>query len=232
MSQYLDTALFGVSITIIIYSISAFVNKKVKKAILNPIALSILGIVGFLLYNNIDYEVYNKGGSIISFFIGPATVALAVPLYKKIKLLSQNLMPILVGILVGASSGVISVIILSKIFELDDIIILSLIPKSTTSAIAMDISTEIGGSPSLAIAFVIITGITGNIIGPGILRAFGINNKVAQGISLGTSSHVVGTAKAMEMGEVEGAMSSLAIGIAGLMTVFLAPIILRLTIFL
>lgn len=230
MVAYLDTALFGITITIITYSISLFINKKIKSAILNPIALSILAIVGFLLYNNIDYEVYNKGGSIINFFIGPATVALAVPLYKRINLLKENLIAILVGIFVGSLAGVISVIVLSKIFELDNIITLSMIPKSTTSAIAIDIATEIGGNPALAIAFVIATGILGNIIGPGILKAFGINNKVAKGISMGTASHVVGTAKAMELGEVEGAMSSLAIGIAGLITVLLIPFILRIMI--
>lgn len=227
METYLDTALFGVTITIIAYSISLCINKKVKTAILNPIALSIIGIVGFLLYNNIDYEVYNKGGNIINFFIGPATVVLAVPLYKRIKLLKENFVAILLGILAGSLAGVISVIILGKVFELDNIIILSMIPKSTTSAIAIDIAAEIGGNPALAIAFVIATGILGNIIGPGILKAFGINNKIAKGISMGTASHVVGTAKAMELGEVEGAMSSLAIGIAGLITVLLIPFILR-----
>lgn len=228
MSAYLDTALFGVTITIIIYSLSLFISKRINISLLNPIILSIVGIIGFLISNNIDYEVYNKGGSIISFFLGPATVALAVPLYKQINLLKENLIPILLGILVGSTAGILMIIFLSKIFDLDNIIILSMIPKSTTSAIAIDIAREIGGNPSLAIAFVIATGILGNIIGPSLLRIFKINNKVAKGIALGTGSHVVGTAKAMEIGEVEGAMSSLAIGIAGLITVFLAPIILNL----
>lgn len=227
MTQYLDTPLFGVAITIIAYSVSQYINKRFKTSILNPIALSIMAIVGFLIYNNIDYEVYNKGGNIISFFLGPATVALAVPLYKKIELLKENLLPILVGIFVGSLAGIVSVILLSRVFKLEDILMLSLIPKSTTSAIAMDISTQIGGNSAIAIVFVIVTGIFGNILGPDLLRRFGIKDEIAKGISMGTASHVVGTAKAMEMGEKEGAMSSLAIGVAGLMTVFLAPLVLK-----
>lgn len=227
MTQYLDTPLFGVAITIIAYSVSQYINKRFKTSILNPIALSIMAIVGFLIYNNIDYEVYNKGGNIIGFFLGPATVALAVPLYKKIELLKENLLPILVGIFVGSLAGIVSVILLSRVFKLEDILMLSLIPKSTTSAIAMDISTQIGGNSAIAIVFVIVTGIFGNILGPDLLRRFGIKDEIAKGISMGTASHVVGTAKAMEMGEKEGAMSSLAIGVAGLMTVFLAPLVLK-----
>ena len=226
MAEYLNTPLFGVTITIIVYFISQYLSKKFKTPILNPIALSITAIVGFLFYNNIDYEVYNKGGSIIN-FSWTTTVALAVPLYKKIKLLKENSIPILLGIFVGSLAGIVSVIFFSKVFKLDDIIMLSLIPKSTTSAIAMDIATQIGGNSAIAIVFVIATGIFGNILGPSVLELFGIKNKVAKGISIGTASHVVGTAKAMEIGEVEGAMSSLAIGIAGLITVFLAPIILK-----
>lgn len=226
MAAYLDTPIFGVAITIIIYSLSSFINKKIKISFLNPIIISIIGIIGFLIYNNINYEVYSQGGNVISFFLGPATVVLAVPLYKQIDLLKENLLPILIGILVGSLAGIVTVIFLSKSFGLDEMIMLSMVPKSTTSAIAIDISKEIGGNPALAIAFVIATGIFGNIIGPSLFRIFRINNKVAKGIALGTSSHVVGTAKAMEIGEVEGAMGSLAIGLAGLITVFLAPIIL------
>lgn len=227
MAAYLDTALFGVTITIIVYAISTFVSKKTNSAIFSPIVLSVVAIIGFLIYNDMDYEVYNKGGSIISFFLGPATVVLAVPLYKKIGLLRENLVAILLGTFVGSLAGVVSVVVLSRVFKLDGIILLSLMPKSTTSAIAMDIAAEIGGNPALAIAFVIVTGIFGNFIGPILLKIFGINNKVAIGISLGTGAHVMGTAKAMELGEVEGGMSSLAIGVAGLMTVFLAPLVLR-----
>lgn len=226
MISYTDTPLYGVTITIIIFSLFQYLNKKTKISLLNPIALSIITIILILRYYNIDYDVYNKGGSIISFFLGPATVVLAIPLYNRIKLLGKNFFPITIGIIVGSLSGIISLVLLSKLFKLDHLIALSLIPKSTTSAIAVDIARGIGGSPSLAIAFVTATGISGNIIGPGVLKFLKINNRIAKGIAIGTSSHVIGTAKAVEMGEVEGAMSSLAIGIAGLITVFLAPLVL------
>lgn len=227
MMSFINTPIFGVTITIIAFSISLHLNKKIKSPLLNPILISIIFIICFLLFFEIDYEIYNKGGSIISFFLGPATVVLAVPLYKQIKLLKEYLFPILIGIILGSLVGIISIIIMSRLFGLDEILLLSLIPKSTTSAIAMDIASELGGNPSIAIAFVIVTGVGGYIIGPGIMKIFKINNKVAKGVALGTASHAVGTAKAIELGEVEGAMSSLAIGVAGLITVFLAPFILK-----
>lgn len=227
MKAIIDTPVFGVVITIIIFSISRKVNGKIKSPLLNPILVSIVSIICILMIFNVDYGTYNKGGSIISFFLGPATVALAVPLYKQIKLLKENLLPILIGITVGSFTGIISVIILSKLFKLDNLLLLSLVPKSTTSAIAIDISSEIGGNAALVIAFVILTGVGGYIMGPSLFKLFKINNKIAKGIAIGTTSHAVGTAKAIELGETEGAMSSLAIGVAGLVTVFLAPLILR-----
>jgi len=227
MINYIDNPIFGVGLTIIIFSICKYINKKFKLSILNPIALSIIWIILILKNNNINYNVYNKGGYIINFFLAPATVALALPLYKKIKLLKENFMPIIIGIFVGSLAGIITIIILGYIFNLDRTMILSLIPKSTTTAISIDISKEIGGSPAITIAFVIITGIIGNIISPKVLNICRVNNKVAKGIAIGTSSHVIGTNKAIELGETEGAMSSLAVSIAGLITVFLAPIIIK-----
>jgi|SRR5690625_2912166 len=227
MIDYVNTPLFGVGLTIIVFSIFNYLSKKIKLSLFNPIALSIISIIYILRYNNIDYELYNRGGSIISFFLGPATVVLAVPLYRRIKLLKDNFFPIMVGILAGSVTGIISVIFFCKFFKLDRLITLSMIPKSTTSAIAVDISRAIGGNPAITIALVTATGILGNIVGPLIFRIFRIDNQLAKGISLGTASHVVGTAKAMEIGETVGAMSSLAIGLAGLVTVFLAPLILK-----
>ncbi len=228
MIAYLNTPIFGVALTILVFSIFAAINKKTKLTILNPIILSIIGIIYFLNYFKIDYEVYSQGGSIISLFLGPATVALAIPLYKKVKLLLENFLPIIIGIFIGSLTGIVSVILLSKAFKIDKVIILSMIPKSTTSAIAMDLSQSLGGSPALGIAIVIATGILGNIIEPSIFKIFKIKNRVAKGVALGTSAHVVGTAKAVELGDVEGGMSSLAIGVAGIITVFLAPFILTL----
>lgn len=227
MIEYINTPLFGIAITVIVFSLFDFIYKKIKNPFLNPIALSVIFIILFLRYMNIDIEIYEKGGNIIAFFLGPATVALSIPIYKKLKLLKNNIFSILIGIFLGSLAGIVSIIILSKLLLVDDIMILSLIPKSTTSAIAIDISKQIKGIPAITIAFVIATGVLGNIIGPSILKIFKIKSKRAKGVALGTASHVVGTAKAMELGEIEGAMSSLAIGIAGIITVFLAPLIIK-----
>lgn len=226
MANYLDSPIFGVAITIIVFNLSKNLNKKFNTPIMNPIIISVIIIIGFLTFFQVDYPIYNRGGSIITFFLGPATVVLGVPLYKQRKLLKENFLPIMMGILIGSISGLISMILLSKLFQLDDLIMYSILPKSTTSAIAMDISKSIGGNPSLTIGFVMFTGVLGYIISPSLLKVFKIDNKIAKGVSMGTAAHVIGTVKALELGEVEGAMSSLAIGVAGLMTVVLIPVLL------
>ncbi|MCF6464980.1 LrgB family protein [Clostridium sp. Cult2] len=223
MTVYLDTPLFGVAISIIAFIIGIYINKKSKISIFNPLLLSAIIIIGFLSYFDIDYEVYNKGGSIISFFIAPATVILAVPLYKNIKLLQERWLSILIGITVGSLAGLITIYLLSKFLEIDNTIMVSMFPKSTTTAISMEIASQIGGLPVLAVAFTAVAGIGGNFIGEYLLRLFRINDKVAKGVALGTASHALGTAKAMEMGETEGALASLSIGLAGIISVFLIP---------
>ena len=226
MIQYIDTPLFGVGISILVYTFSSYISRRLRIKILNPLLLTMIIIVGILLLLRIDYDIYNKGGQIISFFLGPATVVLAVPLYKQINLLKENLLPILTGILVGSISGIVSILGLGKLLNLDLILISSLIPKSTTTPIAMEISTILGGNSSLTVTFVVITGLSGYIIGEKVLEIVGIKDPIAKGIALGTASHAIGTAKAIEMGEVEGAMSSLSIGVAGIITVFLVPLII------
>lgn len=226
MIQYLDTPLFGVGISILAYSAGLFIAKRTRLAIMNPLLLTTLIIISFLSILKIDYETYNRGGAIITFFLGPATVVLAVPLFKQWELLRSNFIPILSGIAVGSVAGIASIIILGRLLGLDTVIIASMTPKSTTTAIAIEISSAIGGNPSLTAIFVPITGITGFIAGARIIDAFGIRNPIAKGIAMGTASHAVGTAKAMEIGEVEGAMSSLSIGVAGIITVFLIPVIM------
>ncbi|SHH86916.1 LrgB family protein [Sporanaerobacter acetigenes] len=228
MIKFLDTPLFGILISILAFEIGIFINKKTKLSILNPIVIAEVLIIVFMIVFNIDYEVYNKGGSIISFFLGPATVVLAVPLYKQIEKLKENGLPIMVGIAVGCITAITSVYFLSKLFHLDEVLTLSLLPKSVTAAISMEVSSQIGGIPALTVAATVVTGITGNVLWPYISKVFKIENDVASGISLGTSAHALGTAKAMELGEVEGGMASLAIGVAGLVTVILVPILAKL----
>ncbi len=223
MTSYFNSPLFGVTLTLVTFLIGKFINQKTRKAIFNPILISALIIICFLTYFNIDYETYNSGGRIISFFIAPATVVLAVPLYKNIRLLKKKWMPILIGITVGSLAGLISIFILCKLLGLDHTIMISMFPKSTTSAISMEISKQIGGIPSLSVFFTAVAGIGGNILSEYIFKVFKIDNKVSQGVALGTASHALGTAKAMEMGETEGALSSLSITVAGIISVFLIP---------
>ncbi len=226
MIQYLDTPVFGVGVSILAYSIGLMVAKRTRLAIMNPLLLAMVVVISILTLLGVDYQTYNKGGVMITFFLGPATVVLAVPLYRQWELLKSNLMPILTGIAVGSVAGVASIIILGRLLDLDTVLIASMVPKSTTTPIAIEISAVLGGNPSLTATFVPITGITGFIAGVRIIDAFGIRNPIAKGIAMGTASHAVGTAKAMEVGEVEGAMSSLSIGVAGIITVFLIPVIM------
>ncbi len=223
MAMYVDTPLFGVMISIVAFIIGVHINKKTKIAILNPLVISYIIIISILLYFNISFETYNKGGSIISFFIAPATVVLAVPLYKNIKLLKERWASILIGTTLGILAGLFSIYLLCKLFKIDDVVMVSLFPKSTTAAISMEIAEQIGGIPSLAVAFTAITGIAGNLIGDYIFRIFNIKDKVSKGVALGTASHALGTARAMEIGETEGALSSLAITVAGIISVFIIP---------
>jgi len=223
MSDYFNSSLFGATLTVVTFLIAKYINQKTKKAILNPILMSAVVIICFLKYFHIDYETYNSGGKIISFFIAPATVVLAVPLYKNIRLLKEKWLTILIGITVGSLAGLVSIFVLCKLLGLDRTVMVSMFPKSTTSAISMEISEQIGGIPSLSVAFTAVAGISGNILGEYVFKLFKIDNKVSRGVALGTASHALGTAKAMEMGETEGALSSLSITVAGIISVFLIP---------
>ncbi|WP_373899205.1 LrgB family protein [Haloimpatiens sp. FM7315] len=228
MSNIFSNPLFGLIISVAAFELGCILYKKTKLPVFNPLLVSITIIILFLKIFNISLESYNNGASIINFFLAPSTVVLAVPLYKKIKLLQAHALPIIAGIVVGSASGIISIIYLSKAFSLKSTLGVSLIPKSITTPIGIEISKQLGGIPAVTVSVIIITGILGAIIGPSICKIFRIKDQVAVGISLGTASHAIGTTKAMEIGEVEGAMSGLAIGIAGLVTVFLAPVLFRL----
>lgn len=228
MGNIFNSPLFGIIISVIAFEIGSFIYNKTKIPFFNPLLISIALIILFLKATNIDLKCYNEGANIINFFLAPSTVVLAVPLYKKIHLLKQHAIPIIVGIVLGSISGMISVIYLCKLFNINSKLSISMLPKSITTPIGIEVSKQLGGIPPVTVAVIIITGIMGAIIGPIVCKAFRIKNSVAVGVSLGTASHAIGTTKAMEMGEVEGAMSGLAIGIAGLLTVFLAPILFKL----
>lgn len=228
LSEFLNTPLFGILLSLIAFQIGVLLYKKTGFSALNPLLVASVLVIFFLIYFRIDFETYNIGGEYISFFLGPSTVVLAVPLYKQVKLLRNNAVPILAGIIAGCIAGISSILILSSSLGLDEIISKSLLPKSVTTPIGVEISKQIGGLPSITVAAIVITGITGAVLGPSVCRFFRIKDKVAVGIAIGTASHALGTTKAIELGETEGAMSGLAIGITGLITVFLVNLLLYL----
>lgn len=223
MLDYISTPIFGVGISILAFTISSYIAKRTKIMLLNPLLVAMVIVVGILLAFDIDYETYNLGGQMITFFLGPATVVLAVPLYKQRALLKGNLIPILVGIVVGSAAGILFVVFAGKLLGLDRLLVASLVPRSTTTPIAMEISTLLDGNPALTAIFVSVIGISGYMFGEKLLKLVGVDHPIARGIGIGTTSHAVGTAKAMELGEVEGAMSSLAISVAGIVTVLMVP---------
>lgn len=228
IEKVLNTPVFGILYSLLIYFISEKIAKKINHPLISVMIVSLFLSITGLVLSDIPVETYQKGGSMINFLLGPMTIALAIPLFKQIEQLKKHFFPIIIGIAVGSVVAILSGLFLGKLFQLDHAAIMSLAPKSTTAAIAMDLSKTFGGNPSLTIALTTVAGITGFSFGPFFLKICKITHPTAKGISLGTASHALGTNKALEMGEEEGAMSSLAIGTAGIITTFLLPIILSL----
>ncbi len=220
--------LFALVLSLASFEIGIYINRKTKLAILNPLLIGIIITITFLVVFKIDYTTYDNGGKFINMFLGPSTVVLAVPLYKQLELLKKNAKAIIVGIFCGTVIGIISIICISHLVGLDDTIIRSLAPKSVTTPIGISISDQLGGLIPITVLAIVGTGIIGAVIGPTVCKLCKIKDEVAVGVAIGTASHAVGTSKALELGEVQGAMSSLSIGIAGIMTVILAPLILKL----
>lgn len=220
MNQWIaDSATAGVVISLIAYGIGTMAKRKWKLAVMNPLLLSILLVIGFLAVFRIEYESYNASAKYLSYLLTPATVSLAIPLYEKLDLLRKNVTAIFVGILSGVLTSLVSVFIMSLLFRLSHEAYVTLLPKSITTAIGMGVSEELGGCVTISVAVIIVTGVLGNMTAELICKVFRIRNAVSRGIAIGTASHAIGTTKAMEMGEIEGAMSSLAIVVAGLCTV-------------
>lgn len=225
MSSFLENSVFfGVFISIITYEIGALIKKKLKLAIFNPLLISIALIIVFLLVFHIDYNVYESGAQYLSYFLTPATVALAVPLYEQIEPLKKNWKAIVAGILSGALTSALCVLAVALLFQLDHKQYVTLLPKSITTAIGMGLSEELGGIVTITVAVIVVTGVIGNMFAESICKLFHITDPVAKGIGIGSASHAMGTAKAMEMGEIEGAMSSLSIAVSGLLTVVVSII--------
>ena len=214
-----DSATAGVVISLISYLIGMEAKKRWKLPILNPLLISIVLVIGFLLIFKVDYNAYNNSAKYLSYLLTPATVSLAIPLYQQMELLKKNVVAICIGILAGVLTSLESVLALAVLFHLSHEEYVTLLPKSITTAIGMGVSEELGGYVVITTAVIIITGVLGNMIAELMCRVFRIRHAVSRGIAIGTASHAIGTAKAMEMGEVEGAMSSLAIVLSGLCTV-------------
>lgn len=214
-----NSVFFGVMISLLAYELGMLLKKKFRLAIFNPLLISILAVILLLSLFHVDYESYKQGAQLLSYLLTPATVCLAIPLYEQIALLKQNAKAILAGIVSGVLTSLISVFAMALLFGLSHEEYVTLLPKSITTAIGMGVSEELGGIVTITVAVIIVTGIFGNVIGEHVCRLFRIHEPVAKGIALGSASHAIGTAKAMEMGEIEGAMSSLSIAVAGLLTV-------------
>ena len=225
MSNWLSSSLFyGAVISIAAYEAGLLIRRRFKLAVLNPLLLGVIIVIGVNAILGIDYQSYNGGAQYLSYLLTPTTVRLAVPMYEQLTLLKENWKAVVSGLLAGVLSSMGSVWALSVLFRLDHTMYVTLLPKSITTAIGMGISEELGGYVSITIAAIVLSGILGNIFAASFCRLFKITEPIAVGVAIGTSSHAIGTTKALEIGAVEGAMSSLSIVVAGLLTVVGAPI--------
>lgn len=220
----INSAYFGIALSIFIYFLSLKIRSKTKLDFVNPLLLTIILIIIFLLGFKIDYETYNSSAKYLSYLLTPATVCLAIPLYKQLNLLKKNIKAVIIGITIGVITSLGSIFLMSYLLGLTHAQYISLLPKSVTTAIGVGISEELGGIPSITIAAIVLTGNLGNLLAVWICKLFKIKEPIAVGLAIGTSSHALGTTKALEIGEVEGAMSSLSIAVAGLLTVIFASV--------
>ena len=217
MDNLFQTSLFaGVTVSLVAYLIGMLLKKKFKLAILNPLLISIVLTIIVLVVADVDYDTYNKGASYLSWFLTPATVCLAIPLYEQWTLLKKNIAAVALGLTAGVITSLVTVLVLSVLMGLSHEDYVTLLPKSITTAIGMGVSEEL--------AVIVVTGVLGNILGEFVCKIFRITEPISKGLALGASSHAIGTAKAIEMGEIEGAMSSLAIAVAGILTVVFASV--------
>ena len=218
MEEIFSSPFFGLSITVISFVTFRGLYRKIRTPLLNPVLLSIIFIITFLFLLDIPLMHYEKGGSIISLFLSPAITVLAFSIYKQMQLLKKYVIAILLGCCVGSFTAVASVIFLCRLLGLSDLLIYTMTPKSVTTPIAIELSAYLGGLPSVTVAMAIISGILGAVFAQWAVKFFGVTDPVAAGVAIGTCSHGIGTAKAFEIGELEGATSGIAIGIAGLAT--------------
>lgn len=225
--SYFENKFFLLAITFGFYFLAKSLQKKTGILLLNPILLTIAVLIIFLKMTGISYETYNEGGHLIEFWLKPAVVALGVPLYLQLEAIKKQLLPILLSQLAGCIVGVVSVVIIAKVMGASQEVICSLAPKSVTTPIAMEVTKSIGGIPSLTAAVVICVGLLGAIFGFKVLRLTHINSPIAQGLSMGTAAHAVGTSTAMDISDKYGAYASLGLTLNGIFTALFTPAILH-----
>ncbi len=222
MNEITSSPFFGIILSAICFESGVYLNKKTHSPLTNPLLVGIILCILVLKISGISLADYKKGGDIISILLSPVTAVLAVSVYNRLDILKNNLVPILGGAFAGSLASVVSAYFLCRLFGLDDTLTVSLLPKSVTTPIAIEISKQLGGNTGITVAAVIYTGILGAILSPILIKFFKINNAVTRGVAIGTSSHAMGTTAAFSIGETEGAMSSVSIGVAGIMTVIIA----------
>ncbi len=222
MNDILSSSLFfGFVLSLAFYEAGLWLKRKLRLAVFNPLLVSVVLVILFLTLFDVDYDTYNSSADMLTWLLTPATVALAVPLYEEIRVLKENPLAIISGIVAGTLTSLAGVLTLALISGLSHTEYVTLLPKSVTTAIGMPLSSEYGGYSSITVAAIIITGIWGNMTCPFVLRLFRIKSPVAKGVAIGTSSHAIGTSKAAEMGNVESAVSSLSLVTAGILTMVL-----------
>ena len=219
-----SSAFFPVLAGIVFYLLGDYMRKKLRVSAINPLLISIVLTITLVLCLRMDYGVYKEGAKFMNYLLTPATVCLAIPLYRRINILRGNGVAIIAGITSGAVSSIAVILAMSIAFGLSHGEYVTLLPKSITTAIGLGLSEELGGDTAVTAAAIIVTGVFGNVAGEGILRLFRIKDPVAKGVAMGTASHAIGTTKALEMGETEGAVSSLAIVVSGIVTVVAASV--------
>ena len=225
---FASSAYFGVVLSVAAYSCGMWLKEKTGFALCNPLLVAVIIIAPILLVTHISYDEYMKGAESISYLLTPATVCLAIPLYKQLALLKQNKAAVFCGIAAGVAANAAVIFVLCLLFKMEHVHYVTLLPKSITTAIGMGVSEEAGGIVTLTVVSIIITGVSGVIMSEGLFKLFKLEEPIAKGLALGNGAHAIGTSKALELGEVEGAMSSLAIAVAGLMTVIVVPLIANL----
>ena len=214
--------LFGIALSIAAFAVGAFVNRKLKTPVANPLLIATVLIIALLKLTGISYEDFFIGGHVIHMLLPPATAVLALTVYNQMELLKKNLLPVLVGSAVGAVAAVSSIWIMCKVFGLDDSMTMSLLPKSVTTAISVSISESHGGIVPITVAAVVVTGIFGAVAAPLFIRLFRVRNPLAAGVAIGSCSHAAGTSRAIELGELQGAASSISLGMTGLVTALIS----------